>query len=223
MIQPKGLLAAEAFVSIPFRGLHPLAVTSHFFEFCDEDGGIHLAHELREGETYSVIVTTGGGLWRYRLGDQIEVDGFLDGTPSLHFLGRDGKISDVCGEKLAETFVTQSIEKACSSLGCSPRFAMLAPEVDETSKWGYTLFFEGDLPIKVADQLDLELRANPNYAVCRNLGQLRPATCFKIATGGYETFAKVSIKNGKELGAIKPQALSPNANWGKIFEGEYLR
>src|SRR4029450_2547779 len=60
-IQSKGLLATEAFVSIPFGGQHPIAVTSHFFEFADTAGGIRRAHELRIGETYSVIVTTAAG------------------------------------------------------------------------------------------------------------------------------------------------------------------
>ncbi len=222
-IQPKGLLATEALVSIPFQGLHPLAVTSHFFEFCDEDGGLHLAQELCEGRTYSIIVTTGGGLWRYKLGDKIEVDGFLDATPSLRFLGREGKVSDICGEKLAETFVTQSIEKACSSIGCSPNFAILAPEVDETSKWGYTLFFEGDLSVQAAQQLDRELCENPNYALCRRLGQLRPARCFRIDANGYAKFVSVNLEEGRRLGDIKPQALSRHTRWADIFKGDYCQ
>ncbi|MEO8352724.1 MAG: GH3 auxin-responsive promoter family protein, partial [Chthoniobacteraceae bacterium] len=91
--QSKGLLATEAFVSIPFRGFHPIALTSHFFEFLDEADEPHLAHELRSGEIYSVVVTTAGGLWRYRLGDLVEVDGYLDATPSLRFLGRGASVS----------------------------------------------------------------------------------------------------------------------------------
>jgi hypothetical protein len=100
VIPSKGLLATEAFVSIPFRGLHPVAIRSHFYEFTDEHGAVKLAHELRPGAIYRVIVTTGGGLWRYRLGDLVEVDGFVGRTPSLRFLGRGGNVSDLCGEKL---------------------------------------------------------------------------------------------------------------------------
>ena len=35
-IQPKGLLATEAFVTIPFDDRTPLAIRSHFFEFLPE-------------------------------------------------------------------------------------------------------------------------------------------------------------------------------------------
>jgi hypothetical protein len=58
----RGLLATEAFVTIPFSNSWPLAVCSHFFEFIDEQGAVHLAGELRENEIYEVVVTTAGGL-----------------------------------------------------------------------------------------------------------------------------------------------------------------
>ncbi|MGH8045869.1 MAG: GH3 auxin-responsive promoter family protein [Chthoniobacterales bacterium] len=221
-VQPKGLLATEAFVSIPFQGQHPLSVASHFFEFCDEDGVIHRAHELHRGQSYSVVVTTGAGLWRYRLGDEIEVDGFVEETPSLRFIGRDGVVSDICGEKLAETFIAQAIAKACAAQSCTPRFAMLAPERDEAGRWGYTLFVEGELSAELPDLLDRELRENPNYTVCRNLGQLRPARCFKVTSGGYAEFVNVSIEEGgQRLGDIKPKVLSNDTRWAKRFEGDY--
>ena len=41
---------------------------SHFFEFIDEAGGVRLLHELNTGESYEVVVTTGGGGW----GDPLE-------------------------------------------------------------------------------------------------------------------------------------------------------
>lgn len=219
ILQAKGLLATEAFVSIPFRGRHPVATTSHFFEFADGGGNVRLVHELRPGETYTVIVTTAGGLWRYRLGDVVEVDGFVESTPSLRFLGRGGSVSDLCGEKLAESFVTQAINATCASLGVVPRFAMLAPESDATGRWNYTLFVEGDLPPLLAPQLDHHLRENPHYALCRDLGQLGPVRCFQIASGGYESFCQVSVSDGRRLGEIKPQALSSRTDWRRRFTG----
>jgi hypothetical protein len=74
-IQPKGLIATEAFVTLPFAGRHPLAVLSHFFEFVDHRGDALLAHELKTGAEYRVVVTTGGGLYRYCMQDRVRVDG----------------------------------------------------------------------------------------------------------------------------------------------------
>lgn len=219
VIQRKGLLATEAFVSIPFRGQHPIAITSHFYEFADPRGAVRLAHELRAGETYEVIVTTGGGLWRYRLGDLVEVDGCIGSTPSLRFLGRGGRVSDLCGEKLAESFVTRALETACAALGCVPHFAMLAPEHNDAGYWRYTLFVEGDVPPDLAARLDHELRANPHYALCRDLGQLGPLGHFHVARGAYEIFCQVGGA-GRRLGDIKPQALSARSDWRAHFARE---
>ncbi|HSF38292.1 MAG TPA: GH3 auxin-responsive promoter family protein, partial [Thermoanaerobaculia bacterium] len=56
-IQPKGLLATEAFVTIPFEGKAPLAIRSHFYEFIPEGGERpRLAQEIEPGGVYSVVV-----------------------------------------------------------------------------------------------------------------------------------------------------------------------
>lgn len=218
-LQPKGLLATEAFVSIPFGMHHPIAVTSHFLEFVDSRGEILLAHELRIGESYSVIVTTAGGLWRYRLGDLVEVDGFVAATPSLRFLGRGASVSDLCGEKLAEVFVTRAIEAASASCEFTPRFALLAPEADQRGLWNYTLFAESGLPPEFLAHLERELRKNPHYSLCRDLNQLGPLRCIEIAGKPYETFSTVLASEGRRLGDIKPQALSSRTDWRVHFSG----
>jgi hypothetical protein len=218
-MQAKGLLATEAFVSIPFQQFHPLAVTSHFFEFADERGAVRLAHELRRGELYNLVVTTAGGLWRYRLGDIVEVDGFVAETPSLRFLGRGSSASDLCGEKLTEVFVTRAIATACSACGYAPAFAMLAPERDAVGRWNYTLFLGDDAPASLLPALEAELRSNPHYALCRDLGQLGPLRRF-ISTGANDDFIfKDGVSQGRLPGGIKPQSLSTRTDWRECFAG----
>src|SRR5262249_54105242 len=107
-IQPKGLLATEAFVSFPLVGAEgaDLGIRSHFFEFEETTGNrIKLTHELERGGCYRVLVTTAGGLYRYQLRDEIEVVGFHHQCPLLRFLGKSDQISDLVGEKLAEPHV----------------------------------------------------------------------------------------------------------------------
>lgn len=212
VVQSKGLLATEACVSIPFRGLHPVAIRSHFYEFADARGEVRLAHELRQGESCRVVVTTGGGLWRYQLGDLVEVDGFVGRTPSLRFLGRSGNVSDLCGEKLAEPFVTRIFESVFAGSGMAPRFALLAPECGEGG-WGYTVFVEGDVIGSLDMQLDAALRANPHYAHCRDLGQLRALRVLRLKAGAQEAFCAALAAEGRRLGDVKPQSLSSRSDW----------
>jgi hypothetical protein len=215
VVQSKGLLATEAFISIPFRGSHPVAICSHFSEFADARDNVHLAHELQHGQSYRVIVTTAGGLCRYRLGDLVEVDGFIGRTPSLRFLGRGDNISDLCGEKLAEAFVTRVLAEVCADV--RPRFAMLAPERN-AGRWIYTLFIEGEADASLPTRLDAGLRANPHYALCRDLGQLGPLQVFRIRDGAYEIFCSGAATEGRKLGDVKPQSLSLRADWRRHFQ-----
>lgn len=215
-LQPKGLLATEALVTIPFDGLYPVAVRTHFFEFIDDAGAIHLVHELRQAQTYEVVVTTAGGLWRHRLNDRVQVMGFCGRTPSLRFLGRVGNVSDLFGEKLSEMFVTEAIQETLASLNTAINFVLLAPDEDILGS-RYTLYFEGRPPGQLADLIDRALRRNPHYDYCRDLGQLLPVRLFAIAERGYESYSKRQSALGFRLGDIKPTFLSRTAGWSHIF------
>jgi hypothetical protein len=221
-VQPKGLLATEAFVTLPFGNAHPLAVGSHFFEFVDETGKIFRAHELRSAQIYEVLVTTAGGLWRYRLGDQVKVTGFVASTPSLRFVGRTGNVSDRFGEKLSEGFVSAVLRTITSQWTAPPRFILLAPDQSET-KLGYTCYLEGEPCSGMAEELDIRLRENPHYAYSRHLGQLQPPRIFRIRRGGYESFIARGMARGLRLGDIKASALSNQDDWTRHFAGDYVR
>jgi hypothetical protein len=222
-VQAKGLLATEACVTVPFRGHRPLAVTSHFFEFLGGDGGLRRAHELQPGVSYEVVVTNGGGLWRYRMGDLVEVDGFVGATPSLRFLGRVGNVSDLRGEKLSEVFVATVLNRMGAGAGGKWRFALLAPETDAEARASYTLFVEGSVADNTATCLDVALRENPQYALCRDLGQLDGPRVFRISGGGQDVFTRVELASGRCLGEVKPQSLSRRDGWASRFAGSYHR
>jgi hypothetical protein len=220
-IQPKGLLATEAVVTVPFRGKTPLAVRSHFFEFL-RDGRACLPHELVAGNVYSVVVTTGGGLYRYRLEDRVEVDGFVEQTPSLKFLGKEDHVSDLCGEKLNETFVARALSEACACAETVPRFALVAPDLAAIPP-GYTLYLESDAPPPAALRRKLEelLLSNPNYRYCRTLGQLAPARVFHTRTAMFPRYLQRCLDMGQRLGDVKPLALSSRGGWSDVFRGRY--
>jgi hypothetical protein len=216
-IQPKGLLATEGFVTIPFAGQWPLAIRSHFFEFLPEDGGDpRFAWELEVGGIYSVVLTTGGGLYRYRLQDRVRVDGFVERTPSLRFLGKEGHVSDLRGEKLHESFVASALAQVFEKAGITPRFAMLAPEGEA----GYVLYLETEEapPAGLAERLDKELSANPHYRLCRALGQLAMVRIQRVEKDAFSRYLEHCRRRGQRLGDVKPLALSPLGGWDEVFD-----
>jgi hypothetical protein len=219
LVQAKGLIATEAFVTLPFDGQSPLAIQSHFFEFMDTDGTVLPVEAVREGGEYEVVVTTAGGLWRYRLGDRVSVTGWVGETPSLRFLGRAENVSDRFGEKLSEAFVAEVLREMFRSE--PPSFALVAPDEDDTG-CRYTLYVEGTAQSHWAGTLDQALRRNPNYAYCRDLGQLLPVSVFIIDGQGFETFAVRRAAHGARLGDVKATALCSKSGWSNIFPGSYL-
>jgi hypothetical protein len=219
LLQPKGLLATEAFVTLPFEGRYPLAVGSHFFEFIDAEGRILPAEALSEEQEYQVVVTTAGGLWRYQLGDRVRVSGFMAKTPTLQFLGRGEYVSDRFGEKLSEAFVVEALREVLGS--GFPAFTLLAPDEDDFG-CRYTLYVEGKAQSHWAENLDRVLRKNPHYAHCRDLGQLLPLRVFVVSERGFEQFANRQAQNGIRLGDIKPAVLCRTGGWSSIFPGAYF-
>ena len=220
-IQPKGLLATEAVVTLPFQGLTPLAVRSHFFEFL-RNGRAYLGHQLVPGEVYSVVVTTGGGLYRYRLEDTVEVNGFVGGTPSLRFLGKHDHVSDLCGEKLNETFVATALAEACHRLGVAPRCALVAPDLSAAPPC-YTLYLETDAapPVELGRLLEERLAHNPHYRYCRTLGQLAALQVFRASRPMFPAYVERCREMGQRVGDVKPLSLSNRAGWSDVFAGSY--
>jgi len=215
-LQPKGLLATEGVVSIPYAGRHPLAVRSHFLEFEDDAGSIRLADDLRHGSTYQVLLTTAGGLCRYRLHDLVQVDGRIGRTPTIRFLGRAGAVSDRVGEKLTDSFVSQVIAELLCAAGKQPSFAMLAPELDAAG-CRYTLYVNSPTAQEEAKALDDLLARNPQYAYCRKLGQLLPARIASVRDDAFVAYTNRLMTNGQRLGEIKPASLSLLDGWSAFL------
>jgi GH3 auxin-responsive promoter len=216
LLQAKGLIATEGIVTIPFQQRHPLAVRSHFFEFLDSDNRSHLAHELERSREYRVVLTTGAGLYRYCLGDRVEVDGWVEGTPSLRFIGKDDRISDRFGEKVSDGFAARVIDALFGHQ--RPRFVMLAPERTPAGT-AYTLFVESGapLPSTLAAALERELRRNPHYAWCVDLGQLRPSRAMAVGPGADRAFVDACVAKGQRRGDVKPVALHRDSGWESVL------
>lgn len=223
-LQPKGLLATEGVVSIP---LHEgdasrcvAAVAGHFLEFVDlehPDRRPLLAHELREGASYSPVLSTGGGFYRYRMGDAVRCEGRHRQAPILRLIGRIDQVSDLCGEKLNAVQVGAALRSAAGAAGIALRFALLAPARGLVPH--YRLYFEArdGTPGKAfAAALDRALGENPGYAYARALGQLAPLEIVAVSDGA-SRYERVRVARGERVGNIKPAHLETTIDWQRVF------
>lgn len=225
-LQPKGLLATEAFVTIPLveYGEAALAIRSHFFEFLPANAPIHyeytrplLSAELTEGDRYRVLVTTEGGLYRYQLHDEVEVVGFHYQTPLLRFVGKADDISDLVGEKLDAAHVELVLQQAFQQLGVQPIYSQLCANTSNAP--GYLLRLaipdlkcSPAIQSRICEAIERGLEGNPGYKYARALGQLSPLKVELVSQGEADAMVAQHIancvSNGQRLGNVKPTSLT---------------
>src|SRR6185312_14987455 len=170
-------LSTEGIVTVPDEDGHPLLVSSSgFYEFRDRDGHVWGAHQLVVGERYEVIMTTSGGLYRYRTLDCVEYEGQVRGRPILRFAGRLGLVCDMVGEKLSDEFVETCMTDIRG-------FRMLIPSKNPTPSYVLVIDKADAQPAELLrSSVEERLSTNPQYAYARRIGQLNPLSVCQVSS-----------------------------------------
>lgn len=150
-----GYGSSETKINIPTKpetSAGALAVFCSFFEFIPEEGGAPLlAHELEDGKNYEIILTTNGGLYRYRLKDLVHVDGFIGNTPNIYFLTKLTDVANIAQEKIPGSMLLEAIRKVAKELGHPCKMAQVYPDAQKVQ---YTIYMETE--VEVEDREDFK-------------------------------------------------------------------
>jgi hypothetical protein len=234
-IQGKGLLATEAIVTIPFKpansteSVYLPAINSHFLDFKGvDDQEVYQIHQLKKNNRYEVIVTTGGGFYRYMLNDIVEVSGYYRNTPTLKFLGKSNMVCDVTGEKLNETHVSSVLERLRKEFCLKSMVTFISPFLAEAVPT-YVLFVEyiDDMMVtstnsSIVTRLDELLSENYHYKNSRALLQLGIPEVFVMkpeAVGLFLNFKSIHSKQG----SIKVSSLDFKQDWTALLPGGFVK
>jgi hypothetical protein len=218
-LQAKGLLATEGVMTIPLDsagGCVP-CLNSHFYEFlpassANDSRDTLLCDELEEGGEYAIVMTTGGGFWRYRIGDRIRCVRLAGKVPVLEFVGKEDGVSDLKGEKLNPHFVGRALDALRLKHDLGSAFLMLAPADDGSS---YILISETPpaSSSSLASQVDDLLQENPHYRYCRELGQLGPVRVVPAPSDAAARYLQRCVALGQRAGDVKPATLHRERGW----------
>jgi hypothetical protein len=74
-----------------------------------------LLDELVIGEKYELVITTDGGLWRYRIGDVVEITGLE--PVHIRIAGRTKSFLNMFGEELMVHTTDEAIQAVCTQCG----------------------------------------------------------------------------------------------------------
>ncbi len=171
-----------------------------FYELENSKSGVVLLPlESKIGERYTLIVTTNSGLWRYRMGDQIEV---LNTTPfRFKLVGRITLCINVAGEELIQANTDMALAICCEQMGCAATEYTVAPFFFENEKIAcHQWAIEFEHPPSDISQFETKLdeilcTLNSDYAAKRTKDlALSCLTVFKIRKG---TFIKWLAQNNR--------------------------
>ena len=207
-MQPKGLLATEAPITLPLFAAQDLAghvplLDEAFIEVEDDDGRLYTIDQLEAGQRGRLIISQKGGLYRYRLGDHIEACPPFLATACLRFLGRGPDTVDLVGEKLNASLVQQALD----AVSPSARLSMLVPTLGAPARYLWLLHTRDDVDTAaLGEALDAALCRAHHYGLARKLGQLGPVVV--VAGADVEDrLLSAWTATGRKAGDLKQTAL----------------
>ena len=141
-IREVGITASEGYFALPLSDDDPGGVAwlgAHLMEFVDSTGKSRWAWELEKGETYRLVISTTAGLYRYDLGDLVEVVGWAGGLPRLRFVRKAEAMLNMTGEKVTQDQVLAAAKRvfgANALVGLTARMETVnPPRVELAVEW----------------------------------------------------------------------------------------
>jgi len=227
-IQPKGLIATEGIISFPFGKTSGLpAYRSHLLEFIDlGNGELKSPGDLELHREYEPVISTGGGLYRYRMNDVVKVTGFYrNKLPLLQFLYKRDYVSDIRGEKVSLQHVREILKRVKKEWP-EIRFIMLSPAIIGSKAFYCCYIAPGDnskIPFaELAGLTDECLRKNFHYHHARQTGQLAKPEVFLLEKDPVKDIINHIESAGVKRGDIKLLPLSRQTIWPKILKGRFI-
>ncbi|XP_078174385.1 jasmonoyl--L-amino acid synthetase JAR4-like isoform X1 [Carex rostrata] len=197
-----------------------------FFEFIPLRGSDNCAlsepiglTEVQVGEEYEIIMTTFAGLYRYRLGDVVRVEGFYNSTPRLKFICRGNLILSINIDKNTEKDLQLAVDEATKLLSAEKKLDLLdfTSHADMASDPGhYVIFWELNTDAKdevlqnCCDCMDRTF-IDAGYVGSRKIGTIGPLELRVVERGTFRKVLYHYLSRGTSVGQFKtPRCVGPS-------------
>ncbi len=216
-----GYLASEGNFTLPFADNSSagiLAVQNNYYEFIreeereSENPTIFSASELEAGKRYEILLTTAAGLYRYRIGDIVEVTDFYRRTPMISFVRKAGEMTNITGEKMHVNHFVQAFAAISRKFRLEIEQFRAVPDFDANL---YEIYLEPKknifspiLQAKILSAIDDELRrVNIEYAQKRQSKRLFAPRLLLMKRGWANAGLRRHVAHGKRDTQYKPPML----------------
>ncbi|KAM2708825.1 hypothetical protein EV2_046578 [Malus domestica] len=181
-----------------------------------EDKPVPLS-QVKVGQEYEIVLTTFTGLYRYRLGDVVEVAGFHNGTPKLNFICRRKLILTVNIDKNTEKDLQMVVERGSQLLSKSKAELIdFTSHADVLTQPGhYIIYWEikGEVEERVLGECCREMDASfvdHGYVVSRRSNSIGPLELRIVEKGTFKKILEYFIGNGSALSQFKTPRCTSN-------------
>jgi len=182
-------------------------IHENFFEFveCDawenEEPEFLTVDALIYGKKYYVIVATDSGLYRYFINDIVEVDGQYNGTPTIRFVQKGKGVTNLTGEKLYESQVTEAVQNLKEDLDLDFDFYMMLACPNTLQ---YSIYMEVEPVPRTVKVLEYHLsNINIEFDSKRKSRRLKETSIVFVKDGTAEAYKKYCVDQGQREGQFK--------------------
>ncbi len=186
---------------------YPIRKGVGFFEYLEagKEKDALISSQVQIGKEYELILTNYSGLYRYRIGDVVRIEGReADGELILSIVGRKNQALNIGGEKVSFLQLEQAVRKYTEQHGTISEYCFLTEYNAHPSR--YVLFVCGpksECEQKVGEVVDGYLRElNCDYDDLRDMQMLG---CIKAVILSPEEYQSVLTKYGLNGGHTKPR------------------
>lgn len=199
-----------------------------FYEFMSETGDgerIYTIRDVEVGSKYEILITTLSGMYRYAIGDVVEVVGFEGQAPVVRVCYRKSQVINIADEKMNVRQLENAMRKFQRRAECSAEGYCV--DGDYTKRLPcYILYLEladGELPEDAAEILDECLMEScSGYKRDRELAELGKVFIQPVPKGAFKAYGRFMAKLGRRKEQDKPLRILITEEQKAFFGGALL-
>ena len=178
------------------------------FEEIDNDNPkTLLINELKVGEKYEIVITNYAGLYRYRLGDIVNVVSYYNDAPEIEFVCRKNQVLNMVSEKTNEEQLTTAIKNSMKKFNLMD-YTTIPDNSITPGRYVFYCEFKEKLSKEEVNllekKLDKELRkSNLAYDRARNNKKLGEIKIIVLNNDTFKLVSEALFKKGVSKNQIK--------------------
>ncbi len=231
-IHPYAYAASEGIFGIAEKMDQPdryiLFPEAGFFEFLPlnegqvEENRPLFMWEISTGERYELVFTNHSGLYRYCMGDVIEVIGWYGQAPIVQFCYRKNQVINIAGEKSNQEQLAEAIKRFAFCMRCEVMGYCVQEDMSDLLP-RYQFYLEcTDINSSGAEDIldDCLCRVNYEYQGCRKMNEIGKVRISYLRAGSFERYEEHLAKSGKQMGQHKQACILDTAEKKQFFAAQ---